>query len=151
MLEQTFSMVKPDGVARGLAGEVIKRYENKGLKILALKLASVSKSQAEQLYAEHKGKPFYNGLVNFAVSAPAVLLVVSGNSAVSVVRKVIGKTQPRDAEPGSVRGDYGIGVPENVVHASDSVDSAKREIAIFFSEKEMLSYPRADEKYLGKE
>ena len=148
---KSFCMLKPDAVARGLAGEILARFEAKGLKVAAMKLSNVKKEQAEKLYAEHKSKPFYQGLVDFALSGPSVMLVLEGKDAVPVVRTVIGATNPRQAAPGSVRGDFGIGLPQNLIHASDSEDSAKREIPIFFADSEVLNYKRADEQYLGKE
>ncbi|MCK4496575.1 MAG: nucleoside-diphosphate kinase [Candidatus Aenigmarchaeota archaeon] len=144
-------MIKPDGVARGLVGTILERFENKGLNLAAMKLAIVTKDQAEQLYAEHKAKPFYQGLEDFALSGPSVQMVLEGKEAFSVVRTVIGATNPRQAAPGSVRGDLGIGLPQNLIHASDSEQSAQREISIFFTETEILEYKRADEPYLGKE
>lgn len=148
---KSFCMLKPDAVARGLAGQILARFEAKGLKISAMKLSKVKKEQAEKLYAEHKGKPFYQGLVDFALSGPSIQLVLEGKDAVPVVRTVIGSTNPRQAAPGSVRGDFGIGLPQNLIHASDSEDSAKREIPIFFADSEVIDYKRADESYLGKE
>jgi len=148
---KSFCMLKPDAVARGLAGEILSRFEAKGLKVSAMKLSKVKKEQAEKLYAEHKGKPFYQGLVDFALSGPSIQLVLEGKDAVPVVRMIIGSTNPRQAAPGSIRGDFGIGLPQNLIHASDSEDSAKREIPIFFSDPEVIDYKRADEQYLGKE
>lgn len=148
---KSFCMLKPDAVARGLAGEILSRFEAKGLKVSAMKLSKLKKEQAEKLYAEHKGKPFYQGLVDFALSGPSIQLVLEGKDAVPVVRTVIGATNPRQAAPGSVRGDFGIGLPQNLIHASDSEESAKREILIFFADSEVIDYKRADEPYLGKE
>ena len=148
---RSFCMIKPDGVARGLTGRIIGRFEDKGLKIIGMKLSDLTKEQAEQLYIEHRGRPFYQGLVDFALSGPSVQLVLEGKDAVSVVRTLIGATNPREAAPGSVRGELGTGLPQNLIHASDSEESAKREISIFFTEAELLDYPRADEPYLGKE
>ena len=144
-------MIKPDGVARGLMGEILKRIEEKGLKITAMKLATVTKAQAEQLYVEHKGKPFYNGLIDFAISGPSLQMVVEGKECVSTLRLLVGATNPREATSGTIRGDFGLGLPQNVIHASDSPESTDREIQIFFKENEILAYERADDNYLGKE
>ncbi len=151
MKEQSFVMLKPDAVARGLVGEVLKRFESKGFKILALKQINMSKAQAEELYAEHKGKPFYKSLIDLATSGPCVVTVMEGVEGVQAIRDFIGKTNPRQAGAGTIRGDFGMGLPKNVIHASDSVKSAKREIPIYFKPEEILKYARCCDDWLGEE
>ena len=136
--ERTFVAIKPDGVERGLIGEVIQRFERRGLKLAGLKLMSVSTARAEEHYGEHKGKPFFEGLVKFITSGPLVAMVWEGKNAISVARSVIGATNPKDAAPGTIRGDLALDIGRNVVHGSDGPESAKREISIFFSEDELL-------------
>ncbi len=131
-VESTLVLVKPDGVARGLVGEVVSRLERKGLRLRALDLRTLDRSTAEQHYAEHEGKPFYAGLVEFITSGPLVALVAEGPSAVEAVRRLMGVTNPIEATPGSVRGDYATEIGRNVVHGSDSTASAAREIGLFF-------------------
>ncbi|MDK2876089.1 MAG: nucleoside-diphosphate kinase [Archaeoglobaceae archaeon] len=141
-MERTFVMVKPDGVQRGLIGQIISRLENKGLKIVAMKMLRISKELAEEHYAEHKAKPFFSSLVSYITSAPVVAMVVEGKNAVKVVRKLVGATNPAEAEPGTIRGDFALDLGRNVVHASDSIASAEREIKLFFKEEEILEYGR---------
>jgi len=141
-------MVKPDGVVRGLIGEVLKRVESKGLKIVALKMLWMDRALAEKFYSVHKGKPFFNQLVEHITSAPIVATVVEGEDAVNVVRRLIGSTDPKQAPPGTIRGDLGLSLTKNVVHASDSIESAEREIGLLFSDNELLSYNRADEEWV---
>ncbi len=131
-MEQTYLMVKPDGVQRGLCGEILSRFEKKGLKIVAMKMMVISKETAENHYGEHKGKPFYEGLISYITSGPVVKMVVSGENAVATMRKLMGATNCADAAPGTIRGDFGLTVDENVIHGSDSVESAEREIKVFF-------------------
>ncbi|TLM79516.1 MAG: nucleoside-diphosphate kinase [Actinobacteria bacterium] len=126
-------MIKPDAVARGLAGAIISRFERTGLTIERMELGTVAREQAEANYAEHAGKPFYEGLVAYITSGPVVRMVVSGPDAVAVCRKLMGATNPAEAAPGTIRGDFGLTLDANVVHGSDSPASAEREIAIFFS------------------
>ncbi|MCS7130026.1 MAG: nucleoside-diphosphate kinase [Archaeoglobaceae archaeon] len=147
-LEKTFVMVKPDGVQRGLIGEIISRLERKGFKIVALKMLKISRELAENHYAEHKAKPFFSSLISYITSAPVVAMVVEGNNAVKVVRKLVGATNPAEAEPGTIRGDFGLDLGRNVVHASDSIASAEREIRLFFEEKEILSYRRENDVWV---
>ena len=132
--ERTLVLVKPSGVARGLVGEVISRMERRGLIIKVARMLIVSQEMAERHYAEHKGKPFYGELVEHITSAPIFAMVVEGPSAVKVVRRMMGATNPLEADPGTVRGDFGLSVRQNVVHSADSLASAEREIAIFFPE-----------------
>jgi len=147
-LEKTFAMLKPSTVARGMVGAVVSRLENKGLKIVALKLTSVTQKQAAKLYAVHKGKPFYDELVRFVTSGPVVAMVVEGDDAVKVMRKLLGATNAKEAEPGTIRGDFALSNQKNAVHASDSVENAKFEMGIFFAAEEILSYKRADENWV---
>jgi nucleoside-diphosphate kinase len=130
--ETTLVLVKPDGMRRGLAGEVIRRLENRGLELRGARLLKVTRSLAREHYAEHKGKPFFSGLVEFITSGPVLALAVSGESAISVVRTMMGATNPLDSAPGTIRGDFALEVSENIVHGSDSKASARRELALFF-------------------
>lgn len=138
-IERTLVLVKPSGVARGLIGEVISRMERRGLTIKVARLIMVTREMAERHYQEHKGKDFYEELVAHITSGPVFAMVVEGPSAVSVVRRMAGATNPLEAAPGTIRGDYGLDIRRNVVHASDSIASAEREIAIFFPEGAELS------------
>jgi nucleoside-diphosphate kinase len=131
-MERTLILVKPDAFARDLTGEIIARFEAKGLKIVALKLMTMSEDVARQHYAEHEGKPFFGELVGFITSGPLVAMVLEGTQAVIAARQVIGATDPLEAAPGSIRGDFAIEVGKNMVHGSDSVDAGKRESALFF-------------------
>ncbi len=150
-MERTFVMVKPDGVHRGLVGEVIKRLERKGLKIVAMKMLKIDRALAEKHYAEHKGKPFFDSLISYITSGPVVAMVIEGKEAIKVVRKLVGATNPIEADPGTIRGDFGLDIGRNVVHASDSAESAKREISLFFSDEEILDYERSDEIWIYEE
>ncbi len=132
MSERTLILVKPDGVRRRLVGEVIARIEHKGLDIAAMELRTITRETAEQHYAEHRDKPFFAGLVEFITSAPLVALIVEGSDAIPAMRGLMGATNPVEATPGSIRGDFATQIGENIVHGSDSTDSAEREIAIFF-------------------
>jgi len=132
-------MIKPDGVKRKLSGEIIQRIEKKGLSIVGLKMIRISKNKAEELYAEHNGKSFFKDLINYITSGTVICMVIEEDEAVSVMRKMIGATDPKEALPGTIRGDYALSKSENVIHASDSEDKAKREISIFFSEEEILN------------
>jgi nucleoside-diphosphate kinase len=136
--ERTFVAIKPDGVERGLVGEIIHRFERRGLKLVGLKLMKVPTAKAEEHYGEHKGKPFYDGLVGFITSGPIVAMVFEGKNAVALARQVIGATNPGDAAPGTIRGDLAVDIGRNVVHGSDSPTSATREIGIFFKEEEQV-------------
>lgn len=130
--QQTYIMIKPDAVARGFIGQIVSRFENTGLKIERMELGALSTEQAAANYAEHEGKPFYDGLIEYITSGPVVKMVISGPDAVAVCRKLMGATDPRDAAPGTIRGDFGLIMDANVVHGSDSPESAAREIGIFF-------------------
>ncbi len=141
-------MVKPDGVSRGLVGSVISRVEEKGLKIVSMKMIKVSESLGRRHYEEHGEKPFFSALLSFITSEPVVAMVVEGEEAVRVLRTLIGKTDPKEAVHGTIRGDYAIDVGRNIVHASDSLKSAGREISLFFEPDEIVGYKRADEYWI---
>ncbi|MGM0509772.1 MAG: nucleoside-diphosphate kinase [Thermoplasmatota archaeon] len=147
-MESTFVMVKPDGVQRGLVGEVISRFEEKGLRIIALKMLKISGETAAEHYAEHEGKDFYEPLLDYITSGPVVAMAVKGDSVVSMVRKIVGKTDPKEADPGTIRGDFGIDVSRNIIHAADSDSSAERELGIFFDEEDYQDYKRVDESWI---
>lgn len=144
--ERTLLFIKPDGVMRGLAGEIISRIERKGLLITATKLLKLNKAQAEKFYDVHRGKPFFGVLVKHVISGPILAMVVEGPEAISAVRYMIGKTSSFKAEAGTIRGDYGISITKNVVHASDSMENAEREISFFFKRREILRYEKPTEK-----
>ena len=147
-MQQSYIMVKPDGVQRNLVGEIISRIEKRGLKILALKMYTIPKETAKAHYAEHEGKPFFQSLLDFITSGPSVSIVVQGRNAVSVVRTMVGATNPSEAAAGTIRGDFGLDTGRNIVHASDSTESAKCEINIHFNESEISEYSRIDEQWL---
>lgn len=146
-MEQTLILVKPDGVQRGLVGEIIARFENKGLRLSGLKLMQVTKELAEQHYDCHKGKPFYDGLVKFITSSPVVAMVWTGDDAINLCRTVMGATRPSEAQPGTIRGDFAINTGHNLVHGSDSPENASREIGLFFKPQEVVDYERLLEKW----
>ena len=131
-MDRTLILIKPDAFARNLTGEIIARFERKGLRLVAMKLMTMSREQAAQHYAEHEGKGFYEELVTFITSGPLVAMVLEGEQAVAAARQVIGATNPVDATTGSIRGDYAISVGQNMVHGSDAPESAAREVALFF-------------------
>ncbi len=147
-MERTFCMIKPDALQRRLAGRIIGRIEEKGLRIAGLKLVRVTPRQAEELYSVHRGKPFYEPLVRFVTSSPVVVMVIEGFQAVPVMRRLLGATAAADAEPGTIRGDFGLSNRHNLVHGSDSVESARREAAVFFMESELVSYEQADDSWV---
>lgn len=147
-MERTFAMIKPDGVARGLVGEIVARYEAKGLRVVGMKLMQVTDEIANAHYEEHINKPFFPGLKAYITSGPVVALVLEGTNAVAEVRKMNGATKPLEAACGTIRGDFGQEVGRNVVHGSDSVESAAREIAIYFNEAELLDYENLAGKWL---
>ncbi len=138
MAERTLVLIKPDAMSRRLAGEIISRLEQRGLEVRAARLVEVDSDLAERHYAEHAEKPFFGELVGFITSGSTLALVVEGESAVSVVRTTIGATNPVDAAPGTIRGDLALAMPDNLVHGSDSLESAEREIALWFSDDELL-------------
>ena len=142
-MERTLVLVKPDGVQRGLVGEVISRLERRGLKLVAMKLIRMEEERARRHYGEHVDRPFFVGLVEFITSAPLVAMVWEADNVVEIVRKTMGETDPASASPGTIRGDLAINIGRNLVHGSDSQDSARREIALFFDSEELLDYSRA--------
>jgi nucleoside-diphosphate kinase len=144
-VERTLVLVKPDGVKRGLAGEIVGRFERKGLKIVAAKFLVFTPDLAARHYAEHEGKPFYPGLVQHITSGPVLALALEGRSAISVVRLLTGATNPQTAPPGTIRGDLAVAITPNLVHASDAPASAARELALFFRAEDYLAYTRNDE------
>ena len=137
--ERTFIAVKPDGVKRGLIGEILKRFETRGYKVIGLKMLQVTPEQAAAHYAEHVGKPFYDGLVKFITSAPIVAIALEGEDVVAQARRIMGATDPNKAEIGTIRADFGQAMSRNIVHGSDSVESANRELAIYFKPEELMS------------
>ncbi len=147
-MEKTLVLLKPDAVQRGLCGEIVSRLERTGLKIVGMKLMRVSDELANRHYGEHVGKPFFDGLVGFITSGPIVAMAFEGNSAVAIVRKTMGATNPADSPPGSVRGDFGVDIGRNLVHGSDSPESAARELSLFFTEDELLRYDRATDPWI---
>lgn len=147
-MERTFVMVKPDGVQRGLTGEIISRLDKRGLKLVAAKFMSVSNELAEEHYAIHKGKPFYDGLIEYITASPVMAMVWEGPGAVSVVRQTMGATRPAEASPGSVRHDFGLEVGRNLTHASDSVENGLKEIKLWFTQDELVSWDRATDTWI---
>ena len=147
-MERTFLMVKPDGVQRGLIGEIVKRFEQKGFQLVACKLMTVSREMAEKHYAEHKGRPFYEELVQFITSGPVLAMVWQGDQVIALARKMIGKTNALEAEPGTIRGDFAVHTGRNIIHGSDSPENAEREIAIFFEPHEIVSYEKAVQTWI---
>jgi nucleoside-diphosphate kinase len=147
-MEQTFIMLKPSTITRGLIGNILTRFENKGLKITAMKLTKMTQQQADKIYAVHREKPFFKELVQYVKSAPIVVLVVEGEEAVKVIRNMVGSTNAKEAEPGTIRGDLANSNQKNAVHASDSIENAQREMNIFFTAEEIFSYQRADENWI---
>ncbi len=139
-MERTFLAVKPDGVQRGLVGQVVHRFESRGFTLVGLKLIKVSRELAEQHYGEHKEKPFFSGLVDFITSGPVVAMVWEGKGVVAAARKTIGATNPLNAEPGTIRGSYGIDIGRNIIHGSDAIETAQREIDLWFKSEELVSW-----------
>ena len=146
--EQTLVLIKPDGVKRGLIGEVIARYEHKGLKVVGMKLQQLPQDTVEALYSVHQGQHFYEALIQFMTSAPIVALAVEGRDAIDLVRILNGETNPQKSQPGSIRGDFSMNITHNVVHASDSPQNAQRELDIVFTSDELYKYQRMDETIL---
>lgn len=147
-MERTYVMIKPDGVQRNLVGEILARFEKKGFKIAAMKMLQLTREIAEKHYAEHIGKPFFESLAEYITSGPVVAIVLEGKEVVATVRTMNGATNPLNAVPGTVRGDYAIEVGKNVIHASDSVESAAREIGIYFTEAEIIDYKKAADGWI---
>ena len=147
-MDRTLVLVKPDGVQRGLIGEIISRLERRGLKIVAMKLMQVSGELANRHYGEHEGKPFFAGLVGFITSGPIVAMAIEGNNVVGLVRTTVGATNPAASAPGTIRGDLGVDIGRNLIHGSDSDESAKRELSLFFNEGELLDYSRDTDPWI---
>ncbi len=148
MMERTFVMIKPDGVQRRLIGKILQRFEEAGLKIVAMKFLKVSHELAEKHYEVHKGKPFYESLIKYITSGPVVAMVIEGQNAIERVRKMVGATDPQKAEPGTIRGDFCQHIGRNVIHASDGKETAEKEISLWFSEDEIISYSMDDERWI---
>ena len=146
--ERTFVLLKPDGVQRGLIGRIVSRFEARGLRLVGMKLLRVPRSLAETYYAEHRGKAFFEPLMAYVTSGPVVVMVLEGDGAVGIVRKMMGTTNAAEAEPGTIRGDFALTIGRNVIHGSDSETSAEREISLFFEADELVDYRRIDEAWL---
>ena len=147
-MERTLILIKPDALQRGLAGEIISRLERRGLKLAGMKLMQMDEALARRHYAEHEGKPFLESLVNFITSGPLIAAVVEGPAAIEAARSMMGATDPQQAAPGTIRGDLALYVQYNLIHGSDSPESARREIALFFDETELVSWERSTDPWL---
>lgn len=147
-MQRTFLAVKPDGVQRGLIGKIISNLEEKGFKLVGMKFMKVSNELAQKHYGEHKDKPFFNGLVSFITSGPIVAMVWEGKNIISAMRKIMGKTNPLDADVGTIRGNFAVDIGRNIVHGSDGEESAKREISLFFKEEELVSWNQDIQKWI---
>lgn len=147
-MEKTFLMVKPDGVQRNLIGDIVARFEQKGFKLVGAKLMTISTDLAEKHYEEHKERPFFGELVDFITSGPVFAMVWEGENVVTSARTMMGKTNPSEALPGTIRGDYGVTVGKNIIHGSDSLESASREINLFFDKAELASYDKQTEAWI---
>ena len=148
-MQQTLVLLKPDAVQRGLVGEVLSRLEQKGLKIVAMKMMWVDEALAKRHYDIHQGKPFFSGLVDFITSSPLIAAVIEAEGAVDLVRRTMGETDPAQASPGTIRGDLALDIERNLIHGSDSVENAQREIGLFFTEDEILDYPRESDRWIS--
>ena len=146
--ERTFVMIKPDAVQRGLVGEIISRFEKKGIKIVAMKMLKVNRELAEKHYAVHKGKPFFEPTVKYITSSPVIAMVLEGYNVIEMVRSMVGKTNPQEAAAGTIRGDYGQHIGRNIIHASDGKETAEYEINLWFKQEEICDYKRIDEVWL---
>lgn len=149
-MERTFIMLKPDAVQRGLVGEVINRFEKKGFKLVGMKFIKVDRALAEEHYAEHKGKGFFEPTVGYIMSSPVVAMVWEGKNCIALARELMGATNPANSNPGSIRGMYGMDISRNVIHGSDSVASAEREIALYFKPEELVDYQKAGDEWLSE-
>lgn len=147
-MEKTFLMVKPDGVQRNLVGEIVKRFESKGFKLAGAKLMVISDDLAKEHYGEHKERPFFGELVDFITSGPVFAMVWEGEKVITIARDMMGKTNPLEAAAGTIRGDFGMTVGKNVIHGSDSPESAEREINLFFDNNELVSYEKQDSSWI---
>ncbi|MGZ6255979.1 MAG: nucleoside-diphosphate kinase [Candidatus Limnocylindria bacterium] len=150
-MERTLVLIKPDGVQRGLIGEIIGRFERKGLKFVGLRILDVSRGLAERHYAVHAGKHFYAGLVEFITSGPVVAVALEAPDAIATVRRLVGRTMPNEAEPGTIRGDLGISGLRNLIHASDATDTASSELALWFGPGDLIDYGRAIDSWIVAE
>lgn len=147
-MEKTFIMVKPDGVQRGLIGDIVNRFEQKGFTLVGAKLMEVSEELAKEHYGEHKERPFFGELVDFITSGPVFAMVWEGENVIHTSRLMIGATNPQEADPGSIRGDYAITVGKNIIHGSDSPESAEREINLFFNESDVINYTKQEDTWI---
>ena len=147
-IEKTYSMIKPDGVRNGHIGEIVNRFERAGLKIERMEMGMVTPEQAAANYQEHEGKPFYDGLISYITSGPVFAMVWEGENAVQVCRNIMGKTNPQESAPGTIRGDYCMVTGVNIIHGSDSPESAAREIGIFFRPEDLVDYKRDSDKWI---
>ncbi|MFQ6100110.1 MAG: nucleoside-diphosphate kinase [Anaerolineae bacterium] len=150
-MERTLVIIKPDAVQRGLIGEIVTRFERRGLRIAGMKLMQIDEPLAERHYAVHKGKPFYEPLIRYITSSPVVVMVLEGNDAIEIVRSTMGATNPAEATPGTIRADFGLEVGRNLVHGSDGPETAAFEVPLFFTEEEILSYERDTERWIFEE
>ncbi len=149
-MERTLVIVKPDAVQRSLIGEVLKRLETRGLKMVGLKMMAVSPELAQRHYAVHQGKPFFEGLIRYITSSPVVVAVFEGKDAIAAVRSTVGSTNPVQATPGTIRGDFGMEIGRNLVHASDAPETAKNEVALWFKEEELVSWGRDTDRWVSE-
>jgi nucleoside-diphosphate kinase len=149
-MERTLVIVKPDAVQRGLIGEILRRFETRGLKLVGMKLMAVSQELARRHYDVHVGKPFFEPLISYITSAPVVVAVLEGKDAIAAVRSTVGSTNPVQATPGTIRGDLGMEIGRNLVHASDSAETAKQEVALWFSEGELVSWGRDTDRWISE-
>ncbi|MDY6878266.1 MAG: nucleoside-diphosphate kinase [Chloroflexota bacterium] len=147
-MEHTLVIIKPDAVQRGLIGEIITRFERRGLRIAALKLVHINEPLAKRHYAVHEGKPFYEPLIRYITSSPVVVMVLEGNDAIEIARRTMGATKPAEAAPGTIRADFGLEVGRNLVHGSDGPETAAFEVPLFFTEEEILSYERDTDRWI---
>src|SRR5205809_653294 len=147
-MERTLIILKPDAVQRGLCGEIISRFEKKGLQMVGMKLMKIAPQLAETHYEPHRGKPFYPGLVKFMTSSPVIVMALAGKSAIEIARKMMGKTFGSQAEPGTIRGDLGVSISFNLIHGSDSPESAQRELGLFFKPEELVEWSPASQAWV---
>jgi nucleoside-diphosphate kinase len=147
-VERTLVLIKPDGVQRGLVGELVRRFERRGLHLVGLKLTAISRELAEEHYAEHRGRPFFDAVIEFITSSPVVAMVWEGPNAVTMVRSMMGPTNPATAAPGTIRGDFGIDIGQNVIHGSDSPARAEQEVGLFFEKAELVSWEREGGRWI---
>lgn len=147
-MEKSFLMIKPDGVQRNLIGSIVKRFEQKGFKLVSAKLMQISEELAKEHYSEHKERPFFGDLVEFITSGPVFAMVWEGEDVIKTARQMMGATNPKEASPGTIRGDHGVTVSKNVIHGSDAPESAEREVNLFFNEHELVSYTKQDTQWI---